>query len=356
MLRLRGPLLPRRSTVGPVAALAGRSGRPRRAGSGSKAAAKPSRVRPSRKPKDQPEEGRDSASNEVEVALSFAGDQRAYVDEVARHLQDAGISFFYDQYEETKLWGKDLALHLSEVYRKARYTVVFVSKEYATKAWTRHEFQSALARAVLKQSESILPVRFDETDLPGLRDTIHYLDGRKFSPAELAERIMEKLGHTSVKSVQPPTTCPPRLPTVPPANFNPYGEAELVVKHLTKELTRRSRALEERGFGVHAQVRGERFMLRVLRSGETVYGLDVWIGGGFGDNTICFAVGTRISPDPNTTNGTATIEWDRERSVPVVKMFNMSVLREMGREYRLTGDEFSEEIWEALCEQLERVV
>jgi hypothetical protein len=40
-----------------------------------------------------------------EVVLSFAGEDRAYVEEVARILRDADVSCFYDQYEEVTLWG-----------------------------------------------------------------------------------------------------------------------------------------------------------------------------------------------------------------------------------------------------------
>ena len=39
-----------------------------------------------------------------EVVLSFAGEDRAYVEEVARVLRDTDVSCFYDQYEEVTLW------------------------------------------------------------------------------------------------------------------------------------------------------------------------------------------------------------------------------------------------------------
>jgi len=94
-------------------------------------------------------------------------------------------------------------------------------------------------------------------------------------------------------------------------------------------------------------------MLRVMRSGQTIYSLDFWIGGDWGENTICFSVGAGGHISPESTNAHGTIEWDRERGLAVVRILNMSLLREMGREYRLTATELAEEIWEELCLRLE---
>ena len=42
-----------------------------------------------------------------EVALSFAGPQREYVEQVASALQARGVAVFYDEFERVSLWGKD---------------------------------------------------------------------------------------------------------------------------------------------------------------------------------------------------------------------------------------------------------
>jgi hypothetical protein len=135
-----------------------------------------------------------------DVALSFAGEQRSYVVHVAEILRDSGIKVFYDDYEKTALWGKDLYSHLDYVYRTAsRFCVVFISEAYARKVWTNHERESAQARALEENQEYVLPVRFDQTDVPGLRPTIGYLDLAEIGPADLAQRIQEKLGPKPIK-------------------------------------------------------------------------------------------------------------------------------------------------------------
>lgn len=131
-----------------------------------------------------------------EVVLSFAGEDRPYVEQVAAFLKEKDVRCFYDKYEDVTLWGKDLTEHLDRVYQSARYCVMFISQHYANKVWTNHERKSALARAVKEKGEYILPVRFDDTEIPGVRHTIGYVDLREKTPEQLGEMLLRKLGHT----------------------------------------------------------------------------------------------------------------------------------------------------------------
>ncbi len=141
-----------------------------------------------------PSATRDAGDFEYDVCLSFAGEQRDYVEMIAAGLKERGLRVFYDADEAVNLWGKDLGEFLDHVYRKAsRYCVVFVSEAYAAKPWTRHERRSALARAIEEEGEYILPVRFDDTELPGLPPTIGYVDLRKYAPETLIDFIVEKV-------------------------------------------------------------------------------------------------------------------------------------------------------------------
>jgi len=51
------------------------------------------------------------------VALSFAGEDRAYVERVATQLVSEGVTVFYDKFEEATLWGKNLYSHLAPALR-----------------------------------------------------------------------------------------------------------------------------------------------------------------------------------------------------------------------------------------------
>jgi hypothetical protein len=104
---------------------------------------------------------------DYDVALSFAGEDRTYVQQVAALLHGHGIRIFYDEYMTAELWGNDLYVLLDEVYReRARFAVAFVSRHYISKPWTRHERQSAQARAFLDVGPYLLPVRLDDSELP----------------------------------------------------------------------------------------------------------------------------------------------------------------------------------------------
>ena len=131
---------------------------------------------------------------DYDVTLSFAGEDREYVDQVATVLKKNGAKVFYDKFEEIDLWGKDLAIHFDFVYRKnARYCIPFISKSYKEKIWTNHEIKTAFSRSITSNEEYILPARFDDTEIDGLRPTIGYFDLRKYKAIEFAEIVLKKL-------------------------------------------------------------------------------------------------------------------------------------------------------------------
>ena len=133
---------------------------------------------------------------EYDIALSFAGEDRNYVSRVAENLRLSGVRVFYDEFELIDMWGKNLYVYLDEIYReKAHYCIVFLSKNYAKKAWANHERESAQARAFfLKNQEYILPARFDSTEIPGLLPTVAYVDLSKLTPEKFTEVILKKIG------------------------------------------------------------------------------------------------------------------------------------------------------------------
>lgn len=133
-------------------------------------------------------------SVEFEIALSFAGEDRTYVDQVANLLRDSGIKVFYDMFEEANLWGKNLYDYLSDIYQnKALYTIMFISEHYARKLWANHERQAMQARAFQENQEYILPARFDETPIPGILPTVGYIKLSGRSPQEFVKVIQKKL-------------------------------------------------------------------------------------------------------------------------------------------------------------------
>jgi len=79
--------------------------------------------------------------------------------------------------------------------------------------WTNHERQSAQARGLTQRTEYILPVRFDQTEIPGLLHTTGYVEFAQHGVDGIADLLLEKLGkrahapmapaHPSVVSTSP---------------------------------------------------------------------------------------------------------------------------------------------------------
>lgn len=129
-----------------------------------------------------------------EISLSFAGEDREYVEKLAEILKKNNVSVFYDKFEEIDLWGKDLGIHFDNIYRKsAKYCVPFISKFYKEKIWTNYELRNVISRSIEQNSEYILPARFDDTEIEGIRPTIGYINLKDKTPELFAEIILKKL-------------------------------------------------------------------------------------------------------------------------------------------------------------------
>lgn len=138
-----------------------------------------------------------SPDTEYDVALSFAGEDRDRARRIATLLRKAGCTLFFDEYEQATLWGRNLYVHLSDVYaNRAKYCLVFVSSSYATRIWTRRELEAAQARALVEAGEYILPLRLDDTELPGVERTMGYLDLREKNDQEVVDLLLQKLRST----------------------------------------------------------------------------------------------------------------------------------------------------------------
>lgn len=128
------------------------------------------------------------------IAISFAGEDREVAKQIADKLTLENYKVFYDEYEQASLWGKDLYSHLSDVYKKrAKYCLMIISDSYSKKQWTSLERKSAQARAFEQNEEYILPLRLDETEIPGVQSTVGYVDFNKVGLEETLNLIKQKL-------------------------------------------------------------------------------------------------------------------------------------------------------------------
>ena len=162
-----------------------------------------------------------------DVALSFAGAQRDYVEQVAQTLKARGLRCFYDADEQIELWGKYLAEELPAIYGdQAAAVVVFISADYLARDWTRLERRAALARAVRDRREYVLPARFDDTPLPGLLADMVTVDLRGRSSEQFADMVVGKLAALGTTGPTPPGAARDPAPAARPAGTVRVAEAD----------------------------------------------------------------------------------------------------------------------------------
>ncbi len=131
---------------------------------------------------------------DYDVALSFAGEDRTSAEALFDALSLRCIKVFYDEYEKSTLWGKNLYTYLSDIYQnKARYSIMLLSQHYAAKLWTNHEREAAQARAFREIEDYILPVRLDNAEIPGVLPTTAYLNWHQEKAEGIAEALLNKL-------------------------------------------------------------------------------------------------------------------------------------------------------------------
>ncbi|TPG14360.1 TIR domain-containing protein [Sphingomonas oligophenolica] len=130
-----------------------------------------------------------------DVALSFGGDYRPYVEEVAQSLKLRGVSVFYDRFFESDMWGRDGRRYFERIFKdKARYVVVFASRSYSERPWTEIERQAIVSRRNFLSTDRVLIVRCDRAEIDGIPPEMIYKTKQAHEAHELAFEICWKIG------------------------------------------------------------------------------------------------------------------------------------------------------------------
>ncbi len=147
-------------------------------------------------------------------------------------LKRRRVKCFYDFDEQATLVGKNLFTYLDEIYRlKARFCIMFISEHYPLKLWTNHERQSIQARMFESKDDYLIPVRLDDTEVPGVLSTIGYIDGRRLDTSEVAA-LIQKIVRGKVKPKKP-TAKPKAVGTAKSVNWTYMTNLRKLRKALT---------------------------------------------------------------------------------------------------------------------------
>lgn len=150
-------------------------------------------------PKNEVETLRGSAPKRFDVALSFPGEHRTLVAEVAGQLVGKELErdrVFYDFWYKHELARPNLDTYLQKIYSDhTRLVVIFVCADYQAKEWCGLEWRAIRAMIKSKRDEEIMPFRLDNADVDGLLTIDGYIAAEELSANDIAEEIMKRL-HT----------------------------------------------------------------------------------------------------------------------------------------------------------------
>lgn len=103
-------------------------------------------------------------------------------------------SYFYDNNYVSQLARPSLDTLLQDIYRnRSKLVVVFLSGDYQRKNWCGVEFRAIKEIIMQQDHRKIMFVRMDDSAFDGVFKTDGHVDGRKFSPEDIARFIQERV-------------------------------------------------------------------------------------------------------------------------------------------------------------------
>lgn len=135
--------------------------------------------------------------NRFHIALSFPGEHRDFVLQVAQSLADevSRDRVFYDEWYEVELLGVGGDLKLQSMYEQADLVVPFFSEHYS-KPWCSLEWEAI--RAILldrRADDGVIPVHMDETSIRGWSKVNFGIRVRNRTPQQIAGLLLDALAH-----------------------------------------------------------------------------------------------------------------------------------------------------------------
>lgn len=136
------------------------------------------------------------------IALSFAGERRAFVSQVATILAErfGQSAILYDKFHEAEFARRDLGIQLPNLYYdESELIVVVMCPKYDEKQWTGLEWTAIHALMSERGNEGVMLCRFEHAEVDGLFSTSGYVELDDLTPAQAADRVLERLARNEGK-------------------------------------------------------------------------------------------------------------------------------------------------------------
>ncbi|WP_413756319.1 TIR domain-containing protein [Streptomyces sp. MMBL 11-3] len=290
-----------------------------------------------------------------DLAVSFAGEQRPYVEQVVEACKGRGLTVLYDRDRSIDLWGRNLIIGFRGAYNgdQARYVAPFLSREYLAKPYPMDEFRAMLVPAIENPDDYILPVTFGDVVVPAdlLSPAIGLLRCEDYTPQALAQAFEQRIRG-------PVTSAPPslRMPGTTSRAFSKYRELEQSFRYLTEQFKVAAAQMEGSEFVCTVRNSESELKVRVEHRGTTLYGIDIQLGGMGRDDVLNFALSrSGWLNGSNGSNGTAAPVFDRSTGAVRLEMHDYSVLGTTFEVRSYSKEELFEALWNRLVDQVQQI-
>jgi hypothetical protein len=130
------------------------------------------------------------------IALSFAGENRKLVEEIAQILATlfGRDRILYDKFHEAEFARLDLAFHLPNLYKNESDLVVLVfCDDYENKQWCKLEWRAIYSLIMNMKDQDIMLMRFNRLEPIGLHGLAGFIELDGLSAFQVAGLILERL-------------------------------------------------------------------------------------------------------------------------------------------------------------------
>jgi tetratricopeptide (TPR) repeat protein len=151
------------------------------------------------------------ADKKFKVALSFPGEHREFIQQVADHLahEYGRLHILYDKYHDADFAKPSLGIELPMLYKEQSELVVyFLCKDYAEKQWTTLEWRAIQEMILEKRYDDLMQFKFDTYPVPGDLKIDGYIeiykdkDNQNLTPQQVGYKILERVRNNETKKQQ----------------------------------------------------------------------------------------------------------------------------------------------------------
>lgn len=115
-----------------------------------------------------------STTKELDLAISFAGENRELAKFIAEKLKELDVSVYFDEDYEADYLGKKLSDQFQKVFgESAKYVVCLLDKYHREKIWPTFERDVFIGRV---REQAIIPIYLDDTKFVGIPSDLYGID------------------------------------------------------------------------------------------------------------------------------------------------------------------------------------